>query len=79
MCTIGRSIAYLFPTIQGMGGRRLCSWGSMCGRLSLQTDFFFTEHGDEHAAKTFLTQAMRRHGSVTRRVVLSMAAARCRV
>jgi transposase-like protein len=33
-------------------------------------DFLLTEHRDEHAAKTFLTKAIRRHGGVPEKITI---------
>src|SRR5712691_2287803 len=38
-------------------------------------DFLLTEHRDEHAAKTFLTKAIRRHGGVPEKITIDGSAA----
>src|SRR2546421_2328673 len=38
-------------------------------------DFLLTEHRDEHAAKTFLTKAVRRHGGVPEKITIDGSAA----
>src|SRR5256714_8208129 len=38
-------------------------------------DFFLTEHRDEHAAKAFLIQAIRRHGGVPEKITIDGSAA----
>jgi transposase-like protein len=38
-------------------------------------DFLLTEQRDEHAAKTFLTKAIRRHGGVPEKVTIDGSAA----